>query len=197
MADAKADYGAELALLGHIRASRTKFVTDITTENRCSEPDVVALLRSENSYLLAEFLFQLRARNIDTPERLEMLVDAHNDFMTRLTREPDLADRLGLTRDHVMDAMITGEVLPRLRAHWSEYGAAIDQSTLARFLITLMSAETCRKVVVAFEKAGFLERIRKPGGIILVVSSGRLEDIFADHLRSLMTAIEEERGDVS
>jgi hypothetical protein len=191
------EYDAELALLGHIRASRSKFLSDVTSESGSREPDVISLLRSENTYILAEFLFQLRARRIDSSEKLEALVGAHNEFMARLAKDPILADRLGLNRDHILDAIITGEVLPRLRTYWSEYGAAIDQSTLARFLITLMSAETCRKVIVASEKAGFLDRVKKPGGTILVVSHGRLEEMFGDHLTSLLSAIKMEQCDAS
>jgi hypothetical protein len=46
-----------------------------------------------------------------------------------------------------------------------------------------MSDETCRKLVVAAEKARFVERIRSPFGAVLVVSRGIMERIYGDILR--------------
>lgn len=92
-------------------------------------------------------------------------------------------ERLGLTRERLLDAIFTGDTLPRLLQHWRDKPGAIDQSNLARFLATILSSETCRKIVVALARAGFLKREKTAFGTVLVSSSGRLEKLFGDGLR--------------
>jgi hypothetical protein len=75
--------------------------------------------------------------------------------------------------------------MPRLLQHWRESAGAIDQSNLARLLMSVMSTETCRKVIVACADAGFLARKRTPYGTVLVISNGTLEEIFGGCLRDL------------
>src|SRR6266852_3395645 len=76
------------------------------------------------------------------------------------TKDETKMDRLGLAGDRLLDAMFTADTLPRLLQNWREQPGAIDQSNLARFLATVMSTETCRKVAVACGTAGFLNRER-------------------------------------
>ena len=77
--------------------------------------------------------------------------------------------------------------MPRLIQQWAERPGALDQSNLARFVVTLMSAESCRKIVVACEQAGFLQRERTRAGATVVISSGIMEAIFARYVRSFVT----------
>ena len=53
------------------------------------------------------------------------------------------------------------------------------------FLVTVMSTETCRKIVMAAHPRDFCERQRTPYGTILVVSNGTLEGIFGRCVRDL------------
>ena len=52
-----------------------------------------------------------------------------------------------------------------------------------------MSTETCRKVVVDCSAAGLLVRERTPYGTVLVISTGKIEDIFGSCLRDLRRSI--------
>jgi hypothetical protein len=181
----EAELQADLAMLEHVRASRKQFLDQICEQSRSIDDDVLATLRLESTYLLAEFLFLLRSMQITTVPQIEHFAELHNAHMVRLSKDPDKMARYGLTRDRILDAIFTGDTLPRLLRHWGERPGALDQSNLARFLVTLMSAETCRKIVVACEKAGYLTRHRLAGGATLVHSEGTLEALFGACLRSL------------
>src|SRR5262249_45225266 len=125
-----------------------------------------------------------------TEEHIRTLAELHNQYIVELTKDAGKAARMGLTQDRLLDAIFTADTVPRLVHHWIERPGTLDQSNLARFLASLMSTETCRKVVVALGQAGFLVREKSPYGTILVRSVGALERLFAQHLRDLRRRIE-------
>jgi hypothetical protein len=176
---------ADLALLENLTTARKEFLDRLGAESHSKDEQVLASLRMESTYLLAEFLYLLRARGLETEEQVKLLADLQNDYIVELMKDSGKMARLGLTRDRLLDAMFTADTMPRLIQHWRERPGAIDQSNLARFLVTLMSTETCRKVLVACEAAGFIERQKSSFGTILVLSKGVLERLFGEHLRNL------------
>jgi hypothetical protein len=185
-----AELEPDLALLESLRWGRKEFLGRICEESRSRDDDVLATLRLEATYQVAEFLYLLRARGIESEEQIRMLAELHNAYIVDLTKDPAKAARLGLSRDRLLDAIFTADTLPRLVHHWAAQPGTVDQSNLARFLAALMSAETCRKVIVACGEAGFLVRDRSAQGAILVRSSGTLERLFAQSLRDLRRRIE-------
>jgi hypothetical protein len=176
---------ADLALLENLTVARKEFLDRLGAESQSKEEQVLASLRMESTYLLAEFLYLLRARGLETEEQVKLLADLQNDYIVELMKDSGKMARLGLTRDRLLDAMFTADTMPRLIQHWRERPGAIDQSNLARFLVTLMSTETCRKVLVACEAAGFIERQKSSFGTVLVLSKGVLERLFGEYLRNL------------
>jgi hypothetical protein len=181
---------SDLALLENVRWARKAFLDRICAESASQDEDVLATLRQEATYEVAEFLYQLRARDIESAEQMGMLAEMHNQYIVDLTKDADKAARLGLNRARLLDAIFTADTLPRLLHHWAERPGTLDQSNLARFLAALMSTETCRKVVVACGEAGFFVRERSPYGTILVRSTGALERLFGQCLRDLRCRIE-------
>jgi hypothetical protein len=184
-----AEIEADLVLLENLRWARKAFLDRICEESASQDEDVLTTLRLEATYQLAEFLYLLRARAIETEDQMRMLAELHNEYVVNLTKDPAKAGRLGLRRDRLLDAMFTADTLPRLVLHWAERPGTLDQSNLARFLAALMSSETCRKVVVACGEAGFLLRDRSPYGTVLVRSTGALERLFGECLRGLRARI--------
>lgn len=184
-----AEMAADLVLLEHLKSGRKAFVEALCSASRQQSEDVLAALRTDTVYLIAEFFYLLRAHRIDAADDLQRLAELHNRYISDLIADKSRMDRFGLTADRLLDAIFTGDTMPRLIQQWSERPGAIDQSNLARFLVTLMSAETCRKIVVACEQAGFLHRERTRAGAAIIVSSGNLEAIFARYVRGLRSAI--------
>lgn len=180
---------ADLVLLEHLKSGRKAFVEELCAASRQQTEDVLSALRTDSTYMIAEFFYLLRAHKIDTAEQLQRLAELHNHYISDLIADKARMARFGLSADRLLDAIFTGDTMPRLIQHWSERPGAIDQSNLARFLVTLMSAETCRKIVVACEQAGFLRRERSRAGAAIIISSGVIEGVFARYVRTLRAAI--------
>jgi len=186
-----AEWNEELTLLESLRWSRKEFVDRVCAESKSSDAKVLAVLRLEASYQLAEFYFLLKARCIEYEGDVQRLANLHNQYVVDVLKDPAKMERLGITRERALESMFTADTMPRLLQHWRETPGAIDQSNLARLLMSVMSTETCRKVVVACAESGFLERKRTPYGTVLVVSNGTLERVFGGCLRDLRGRIKE------
>lgn len=175
----------DLSLIESLQWFRKAFFERVCETSVKADDDVVSVLRMEATYQIAEFFYLLRAHSIETEQQMNVFAQMHNQYIVDLTKDSGKMIRLGLKPDRLLDAMFTADTLPRLLHHWAEQPGTFDQSNLARFLAVLMSSETCRKVVVACEKAGFLTRVRSPHGAILVQSNGMLEALFGQCLRDL------------
>jgi hypothetical protein len=184
----------DLAFLECCRYMRKEFTDRICDASALRTDKVLAILRLEATYQLAEFYYLLAARELRTAEQIEALTDLHNDYIAGLTRDKNKMERMGLANERLLDAMFTVDTLPRLLQNWREKPGAIDQSNLARFLATVMSTETCRKVVVACGQAGFLGRERTPYGTMLISSCGVLERTLSDCIRSARARLSPDGG---
>lgn len=184
-----ATWDEELALLENLRWSRKEFLDRVCASSQSADAKILGVLRLEATYQLAEFYFLLRARGLETEADIERLAELHNQYVVDIMKDAAKMDRLGISRERALESMFTADTMPRLLQHWRERVGAIDQSNLARLLMSVMSTETCRKVVVACAESGFLERKRTPYGTVLVFSNGTLETIFGNCLRDLRTRI--------
>jgi hypothetical protein len=179
----------ELELLESLRWSRKEFMDRLCADSKSTETRVLGVLRLEATYQLAEFYFLLRARRIETDADIQRLAELHNQYVVDIMRDPAKMERLGISRERALESMFTADTMPRLLQHWRQSMGAIDQSNLARLLMSVMSTETCRKVVVACAEAQFLVREKTPYGTVLVFSNGTLERIFGSCLRDLRTRL--------
>jgi hypothetical protein len=181
---------ADLRFLETLRVMRAQFVSQVVDDAATDDSVILQTLRQESLYQLAEFFFAIHAYGVDSAEKIDALASLHNDHLLAVRSEPDRMRRLGLRRDRLEEALFTGDNLRKLVANFSGTPPAIDQSDLARFLVTVMSTETCRKLAVACERAGYLVRVRSPFGAVLVQTTGRLEAIFGRVLREARHALE-------
>jgi hypothetical protein len=180
----------DLFFLENLRAMRKDFNDRICEASASHADEVLTTLRLEATYQLAEFFYLLSARGLKSEEQIKTLTQLHNTYIVGLTKDPAKMMRLGLTKDRLLDAMFTADTLPRLLQNWREKPGAMDQSNLARFLATVMSTETCRKVVVACGTAGFLNREKTPYGTMLISSRGDLERILGECTRAARKRVE-------
>ena len=158
------------------------------------DPDLLDSLRIESMYQFCEFFYLLRARNIESAEMIELLADIHNQHLVDLSKDKTKLKRLGIRMERLLDAIFTGDTMQRLVETWREQPGRLDQSNLARFLVLVMSTETCRKLAVAASEAGFLTRTRSAFGSVLVTTTGVMEQIFGGVMRDLRTKIERGAG---
>jgi hypothetical protein len=174
---------ADLQVQETILWSRAVLPSRLVEASASKDIEVAEQLRIEAMYQFAEFFYLLRAREIDSAEAIGNLADIHNAHISALTQDKAKMRRLGLNAERLLKAIFTSDTMPRLIETWRERPGCIDQSNLARFLVTVMSAETCRKLALACEKAAFVERIKSPFGAVLLSSTGGLEQIFGKVLR--------------
>lgn len=180
----------DLSLIESLQWFRKAFFERVCERSLTADDNVVSVLRMDATYQIAEFFYLLRAHSIATEQQMSVFAEMHNQYIVDLTMDSGKMARLGLKPDRLLDAMFTADTLPRLLHHWAERPGTFDQSNLARFLAVLMSSETCRKAVVACEKAGFLTRVRSPHGATLVQSNGSLEGLLGECLRDLRKRLE-------
>jgi hypothetical protein len=179
----RAQLMADLDMLEIFRWYRMVFAERLVAASKSQEEDVLATLRLEATYQLAEFYYVLKARGIRTEAQIGALAELHNGYIAELTRDPAKMARLGLKEERLLAAIFTSDILPRLLQNWRERAGAFDQSNLARLLAVVMSAETCRRVVVACTKAGMLLREPTSYGTIIIASTGVLEETLGRCLR--------------
>jgi hypothetical protein len=174
---------ADLDMIEIFRWYRMVFSERLVSASNSQDEELLATLRLEATYQLAEFYYVLKARDIRSESQIKMLADLHNGYIADLTKDPAKMARLGLNKERLLNAMFTADTLPRLLQNWRERPGAFDQSNLARLLAIVMSAETCRKVAVACADAGLLVRERTSYGTMIIVSTGALENILGGCLR--------------
>ena len=179
----RSQLAADLNMLETFRWYRMIFTERLAAASKSQDEDILEMLRLEATYQLAEFYYGLKAHGIENEKDVEKLADAHNAYIEGLTNDTAKMRRLGLSKDRLLDAMFTADTRPRLVEIWRQQPGAIDQSNLARLLTVVMSAETCRRVVVACAEAGFLERKDTVYGAKLIVSTGVLEETLGLCLR--------------
>jgi hypothetical protein len=174
---------ADLDMIEVLRWYRMVFAERLVARSASQDEEVLATLRLEATYQLAEFYYVLKAREIRSEAQIRALAELHNQYIAGLTRDPAKMRRMGLKEERLLAAIFTADTLPRLVQNWRERPGAFDQSNLARLLAVAMSAETCRKVVVACAEAGLLVRERTSYGTILIVSTGGMEETLGRSLR--------------
>ena len=188
--DDMAQIDADLLVLERLQRFRVDFAEQICAASAKRSLDVLSVLQLEAMHPFAEFYFLLRARSIETEADLERLADAHNSYIVGLTKNHEKVERMGLKPERLMQAIFTGDTLPRLLGTWREHPGSIDQSNLGRFLVAVMSTETARKLVVACSEAGFLDRVRTPFGTVVVRSTGIMEKVYGICLRQLRLGVQ-------
>jgi hypothetical protein len=183
---------ADLYVLERMRYSRAQLNETICAASLSQESNVIESLRLESSYHLCEFFFLLKANGFYETDDIQMLADMHNRYLADILKDPVRMQRMNVSSDRLLQAIFTGDTMPRLLEVWRNNRGSLDQSNLARFLVTIMSTETCRKLVVAFTTAGFLERSRTAHGTVVIRSNGQIEEIFGASIRQLRLDLKSE-----
>lgn len=178
-----AELALDLAFIETLRRMKARFQAELLAASQSTDPDVLLSLRQESFFQLAEFLFAMKTYGIDTAEKLDRFADLHNQYLLGVRDDRDRMRRYGLTPERIDSALFTGDNLRKLLANFAGPTPSIDQSDLARFLVTVMSTETCRKLLLAAEKSGFVERTRSPFGAVLIMSLGTIENIYGAVIR--------------
>ena len=175
----------DIALLQAYREARAWFNEQVIDTSLDKSDAALEILRTDFLYQIAEFYFLLSGFGIKSLEDFEGLIERHNSYLTSLLKDPNKMSRIGLNQQRVLKAIFDGETKPRVLKIWKDDPGTIDQSSLSRLLVGVMSDETARKVLVACEKAGFVTRTNSVFRLSLVKSNGILEGIYGQSLRKI------------
>jgi len=93
---------------------KLEFFDRVCSESPNKEEQVLATLRLDATYRLAEFLSLLRARRIETEDDIRSLADQHNQYIIDLAKDGPKMAQLGLTRERLLDNRFTDDTMPRL-----------------------------------------------------------------------------------
>jgi hypothetical protein len=182
----------DLTFIETLRRMKARFQSGLLAASASADPGVTLSLRQESCFQLAEFLFALKSYGIGDTETLRRFAELHNQHLLDIRNDRERMLRYGLTPERLDAALFTGDNMSKLLANFSAPQPTIDQSDLARFLVTVMSTETCRKLLLASEQAGFVERIRSPFGAVLITSRGIMEEVYGKTIRE--TRLEAAQG---
>ncbi|MHA6299754.1 hypothetical protein [Devosia sp. CAU 1758] len=169
-----ADTVRNLDFMEAVHRMKANFYRSVIALAETRDTSTLHLLRQEPLYQLAEFLFSLKANEVISAEGLERLAQLHNQHLASIGQDAARMREYGLTPERLQAALFADDQLAKLHSNFSLSGA-MDQSDLARLLVAVMSPETCRKLLVAAEAAGFVKRQRSPYGAMLIRSTGVLE----------------------
>ena len=153
------------------------------------ERHFVKHLRMEPVYQIAEFFFLVQTCRLDSDKKIRRYAELHNEYLQAMLADRPKMHRLCLNPTRVRKGMFSPDNVAKLVENYRAGTGAIDQSDLSRFLIHMMSPETCRKTTLVLAEAGYLERWRSPYQSVLVRSTGALELNFTRSLRSVRSAL--------
>ncbi len=187
-----AELEADIHLFEEMFSAKARFFDQIV-ENRAMDSSIEARdLRQENVYAIAEFFYLLKVFGIDSAPKLKRFAEPHNGNIEELLENRDQREKLGIQPQRLHDARFeTPEKLERLVVNCGNRTIRLSQSDLARFLVEYMSSESCRKTVKILSGAGYFTSVKSPFGAILIQSTGMLEKIYGDYLRSFRKGLHE------
>lgn len=180
----------DITALQAYRQYRIDFIDEIAVASSVKSQDVLSILRADSTFQIAEFFFLIAGFNIVTADQFDHLIERHNAYVSQLLKDKPKMARMGLSEERLLNAIFDGETRPRVLKIWTDEPGSIDQTSLGRLLVGVMSDETARKTVVACAKAGLLKRQNSVYRLTLVKSTGKLEEIYGRCLRMVRKQVQ-------
>lgn len=182
-----AEAGQDVAMLVALREARQRVVWHL---GECvADTEAFARLvgaQRDVVFMIAEFFYALRAMNISTPEALAAFIDSHNRHLDQRLDNEFKGKRGGLA-DRLREGRFGPSAVRMLQLTLGQQGRLeLSQSDVARFLVEVMSDETCRKVLASLCEIGLLQTRREEiNRAVMVWSDGTLEAAFGRHLAEI------------
>ncbi|CBS90937.1 hypothetical protein [Azospirillum lipoferum] len=181
--NAKLDVALDIGL----RQARTEFFEILArhTPNKEWFDETIDKYR-EHVILISEFLFVLRALGADQHDYFLELIKLHNLRITNILASSEHEGKSGGRTDALRGGLFPEAVIAKISMALSQGGFELSQSDMARFLVDVMSAETCRKTLDGLSKCGLLEVIVRPYDKARVIRSpGILENCFGLYMTAI------------
>jgi len=184
----------DVALLLALREARQRVVEQLAecAENADAFARLVASQR-DVVFLVAEFFYALRAMKISSPETVAAFIESHNRHIDERLQS-EFKNKVGGLADRLKEGRFGAGAIRMVQLTLAQHGRLeLSQSDVARFLVEVMSDETCRKVLTGLCEAGLLRTRREEiNRAVMIWSDGVLEAAFGRHLaemRSIVTSL--------
>jgi hypothetical protein len=186
-----AEAGQDVALLVALREARQRMLVRLGECAVNTEP-LERLVNSQRDavFLLAEFFFALRAMDISSSATIATFIDNHNRHMERRL-QTEFRNKAGGFAERLKEGRFGPGAIRMIQMTLSAQGRLeLSQSDIARFLVEVMSDETCRKVLTGLCEAGLLSMRREEiNHAVMVWSEGTLESAFGQHLSEIRSIV--------
>lgn len=181
----------DFTLLLALREARQRVVSQLA---ECAEnPDAFERLvnaQRDVVFLIAEFFYALRAMDISSPAAIGAFIDSHNRHIDERL-QTEFKDKVGGFADRLKDGKFGAGAIRMLQVTRAQQGRLeLSQSDIGRFLVEVMSDETCRKVLAGLCDSGLLRTRREElNRSVMVWSEGVIEAAFGQHLAEIRSIV--------
>ncbi|MFU1479027.1 hypothetical protein ACM25N_15475 [Roseovarius sp. C7] len=180
----------DIHTLESLRRAKTEFHNKLCQNSADTDPLLLKALRSENTFVLSEFLFLLEAFDLlSDPAKLETYIDAHNQQLQALIDDREERRLLGLEVPRLNRGLFSAIQLHKAKANLLSATPGLDQADIQRLTILLFSPETGRRVIEALEQAGFITRMETPYFSKIIRSKGVVERYFSEYLDQIRSNV--------
>jgi hypothetical protein len=152
-------------------------------------PEERKVLRSEGVAQIAEFFFVLREAGLSSPAAIASFLGRHNADMQALLDSCNRGYTLfGLSASRIREAMFQPHQIELILHESAGDTVTFDQRSIGKILTQVMSFESRRTLLVLLASTGLLHR-RDFRSVVLISSNGTIEDLYRQHLRSMVEAV--------
>jgi len=149
--------------------------------------DDVKVLRGDGAYQIAKFYYLAEEYDLANRRKIRLFLDSHNEEMREYASNKEKRDSIGFTKVSAEAAIFSEPQIERVVLSITKGKLRLDQADVGRILWHLISPETTRKALVTLAKGGLITRVNI--GQMLVISNGKLEQYFKNHLTFIASTL--------
>lgn len=174
---------AQTSLGEEMAATALEHLARLPHSNPNAVEETLACVRSDAAFQIAELFFVLNELGVVDAQRFRLHTASHNARIAVLLRLPQRERSPALSDRRLRNALLHESHLAFID-EVSQRRLKLDQSSLGRLLVEVMSPESCRRATVGLANGGLLRR--RHAGKQLVWSGGTLEAMFRKHLEDVL-----------
>lgn len=145
---------------------------------------------------ISRILFQLKATRVDNIERMQALIDRHNESLTEDLEDIEYIRQSGVNPERLRQAIFSSESEKEvLLNNVARFGAGVlHKSAYGRFLVRHANVNRVNTTLDVLRDAGLVEIKKGANNADIVLSDGRLENAHLAYLTRIRDAALKETG---
>ena len=140
-------------------------------------------LTSEETRQIVRIIFQLKAARIDDPEKMEALIDRHNAALVADINDEGYDRRTGIRKQRLKGALMETPAQKEIMLSAVRHGpGSLHKNGFCKLLTRMFNHNRVGFALDVLARAGFLSRRAGANNSEILVSDGRLENIYKAYL---------------